>query len=71
MINAFSLLVVGATALQPLEVPQFVLDFDVSASVRYDALYEHFKVPLLEMENYFYYTIPPSMRDFYAVDNNL
>jgi hypothetical protein len=39
--------------------------------VRYDALYEHFKVPLLEMENYFYLQIPPSTRDFYAVDDNL
>lgn len=57
--------------MQPRELPQFVLDFDLSASVRYDALFEHFKVPLLEMENYFYHQIPPSTRYFYAVNDNL
>lgn len=52
------LFVGAALALEPRETPKFVIDFDLDANVRYDQVYEHFREPLLQMENYWYEVIP-------------
>ena len=60
-----------AIALEPRAVPSFFIDFDVPASRRYDEVFNYFKAPLLEMEHYFYYSIPPATRSFYSEGDNL
>jgi hypothetical protein len=65
------LLLVAVSALEPLNAPKFIIDFDVPASHRYLELYHHFKEPLLEMENYWYKVMPQATRDFYARNDNL
>ena len=54
-----ALLVVQVSAIEPRFVPSFKIDFDLPARNRYDELYIHFKDQIIEMENYFYYAIPP------------
>ena len=58
-------------ALEPRAVPSFVIDFDVPANIRYDGLFNYFKEPLLDMENYFYHSIPTKTRAFYSEGDNL
>jgi len=65
------LLCVTTEALEPRDTPRFIIDFDKPANVRYSAMYEHFKAPLLEMENYWYSVIAEPMRDFYLQGNNM
>ncbi len=58
-------------SIEPRNVPVFKINFDLPASERYDEVYYHFKDTIVEMENYFYYSIPPKIRDFYNQGNNL
>lgn len=58
-------------ALEPRSQRSFVIDFDLPANIRYDQMYHHFKDELIEMENYWYSVINPSLRDFYALGDNL
>ena len=60
------LLIMVAAALTPRDTPKFVIDFDLDASVRYLEVYRHFSPIILQMEDYFYYSIPETTRDFYA-----
>ena len=56
MISSFLLSV--AVAIEPMVSPQFVLDFDLPASRRYDEVFEYYKEPMSLMEDYFYHSIP-------------
>ena len=58
-------------AVVPRSVPVFKINYDLPASERYDEVYYYFKDTIVEMENYFYYSIPTKIRDFYSQDNNL
>ncbi len=56
------------------EYPVYVIDFDQPAETRYNKMFEDLKVPLLEMENYWYSVIPADSRaiiednmDLYAI----
>lgn len=42
--------------------PEYVVDFDEPADTRYNRMFEDFKTPLLEMENYWYKVIPEKYR---------
>jgi hypothetical protein len=53
-------------ALEPREIPKFVIDFDLPPELRYDQVYHHFKDTIIKMENYFFYVLSPEMRSFYA-----
>lgn len=44
-------------AFSEAEYPTYVLDFDLDASIRYNHIFEDLKVPLLDMENYWYSTL--------------
>jgi hypothetical protein len=65
------LLLVAVAALKPRVTPSFVIDLDVDASQRYLEVYRHFAPIILQMEDYFYNSIPETTRNFYATDNNL
>ena len=70
-LNITALLILSVSAIEPRFVPSFVIDFDQPASSRYDDLFSYFKEPILQMENYFYYSIPPQIRGFYGEGDNL
>jgi hypothetical protein len=44
------------------KLPVYVIDFDEPAETRYNKMFEDYKGPLLEMENYWYSVIPESCR---------
>ena len=55
-------------ALSEAEYPTYVLDFDLDASIRYNHIFEDLKVPLLDMENYWYSTLDQESKDI-IIDN--
>jgi hypothetical protein len=49
-------------ALVPTQYPTYTVDFDEPAATRYNKMFEDFKEPLLEMEQYWYGIIPEYAR---------
>ena len=49
-------------ALVPTQYPVYTVDFDEPAATRYNKMFEDFKEPLVEMEQYWYSIIPEYAR---------
>ena len=70
-LTSLSLLVLAVFTLEPRDVPYFRIDFDLPASQRYQEVYHHFGETIAHMEDYFYESLPPVMRAFYADPDNM
>lgn len=56
--------------IEPTDYPQFKVDYDQPAATRFNEVYDHFKEPLLEMENTIYATMNAEYKQFFK-DNEL
>ena len=65
MIIPITLITFLGFSLCQSDVPEFIIDFNVHPSERYNEVFEYFKEPLYEMEELFIYSLAPQYRQFF------
>lgn len=49
-------------------IPEFIIDFDLKSSLRYNEVFEHYKDQLKETQMLFVHSVPPIYRDIFKLN---